>query len=519
MGRRVVAIAMEAAEMTLIEKWVEKGLLPTFSHMISEGSWRKLKSTADVASGGTWPTLHTGCSPASHGIARSHRHLKTGTYEIHKQYADQVKQGTFWDHLSEQGFRCAIIDVPKSFPKSNFNGIHLVNWGDEHQTWKQSSWPHAFIDEVIAKFGKHPLEGWYQQRPKSLEGYKKFSRDLLSGIALRTELALDVLDKEAWDLFMISYSELHWAGHIIWHTMDKDHPEYSESLSVEIGDVMFECYKAIDDALSKIRIKAPDAVMFVFANSGMGPNYSGRHLLTKILQSIGYAPQSKQENGLLQWIPARKWGAQTFEHVEKYVPIAWIEKAKAVIPERIWDKYTRKLLYGGNNWKDCIAFSIPSDYSGAIRINLKGREPQGKVSEGAEYDEVCAKIIETFTNLVDPISKKTVVKEAIKVRDHFQGPYINELPDIVITWERNGPISAVISEETGLIEGFLKDKRTGGHESYGFLLISDGKNEIAKSNDMTHIMDIVPSIMNILGAEIPETMEGIILEEFADLHT
>ncbi|MBK8390476.1 MAG: alkaline phosphatase family protein [Saprospiraceae bacterium] len=517
MSARLIAVAMEAAEITLIEQWCNAGKLPNFNQLMQTGYWQKLKSTADVASGGTWPTLHTGCSPAKHGIARSHRHLKTGTYEIHKQYADQVRQDTFWNYLSAKGYRSAILDVPKSFPVANFNGIHLVNWGDEHQSWKQSSWPPEFSEEVIAKYGRHPLEGWYQQKPATPEKYKALVNDLIIGIQLRTQLVSDVLQKESWDLLMVSYSELHWAGHIIWHTMDKNHPDYNPQQSEELEDAMYRCYAAIDKGLGKIRSLDPEAILMIFANSGMGPNYSGRHLITQVLQEIGMVPKkTTNKRSLFDLIPARKWGAQTFENVERFIPIWMIEKAKSIIPDRFWDKYTRKLLYGGNNWKDCIAFSIPSDYSGTIRINLEGREPNGKIKEGAEYDQVCQEIMQAFSELINPETGKKTVKEVIKVRDHFFGPHINELPDIVITWERDAPITAVYSDRIGKITGTLRDKRSGGHESYGFILIHDPKKSAFKSNETAHILDIAPTILMQLGCDIPETMDGKILPFYAD---
>jgi hypothetical protein len=58
---------------------------------------------------------------------------------------------------------------------------------------------------------------------------------------------------------------------------------------------------------------------------------------------------------------------------------------KRVIPERLWDDWTRRLLTLGNTWNEGQAFAVPTDASGAIRINLKGREPEGRVEPGAAY--------------------------------------------------------------------------------------------------------------------------------------
>lgn len=516
---KVIAIALEAANMYLIENWCAEGKLPTLQSLMKKGTWRKLASTADVGSGSTWPSLHTGCNPAKHSIARAHRHLKSGTYEIEKQYSNQVKQAPFWEYLSQANKRCAILDVEMSVPKKDFNGIHLVSWGDEAQTWKPASWPLSFGKEVVKKFGYHPLRGWYQQRPRNKEEYSELTSKLLKGVQTRTQLAKYVLSKENWDLFLLVYSELHWAGHALWHTMDSNHPAYTPELAKDFGDVMLRCYQEVDKGIEQLIANHEDATIMIFSNSSMTANYSGRHLVPEVLKKMGLSGETtaKKKKSIWSWLPANKWGSLTFEKVERVVSIEVIEAVKKLIPEKLWDTWTRKLLYSGSNWKESLAFSTPSDYSGTIRINLAGREPSGKVQQGKEYDEICDRIIRVFEELQHPHTGEKMVSSVFKVSDVYQGKYLDELPDIVVNWASDAPIEALYSPQIGTVAGTLTDKRSGGHLPYGFLLMS-GKGVVSnRQMKKAHIMDIAATITHILGVEIPSIMDGKILPEFSEI--
>ena len=161
-SNRVIAIGLDAADPYLTEHWIKQGHLPTITSLIDRGSWGKIMSNTDISSGATWPSVSTGTSPAKHGICFYHRQLKTGTYEICKKYADQIKRTPFWIIPSQAGKKVAILDVPFTYPVEKLNGMQLVGWGVEAPNWKKSTWPTELFHDIISQFGSHPLEGWYQ---------------------------------------------------------------------------------------------------------------------------------------------------------------------------------------------------------------------------------------------------------------------------------------------------------------------------------------------------------------------
>lgn len=505
--RTLIAIGLEAAEPAMIRDGIASGKLPHFAELYKRGTWKLLESCTEVSSGATWASVNTGTNPGKHGMGFYHRQLKAGTYTIRKKYADEIGRPPFWQLLSQAGKRIAVLDIPETTPTLHFNGVILVGWGAEGLNWKQSSYPKSFLREVKQKFGKHPLENWYQARPKDKDGWVAFAHLLMAATQQRSRIIQWVLEREAWALVFAVYAETHWAGHFFWFLREPDHPDYDPALAEACGDVVFKVYEAVDAGIGSLLEKHPEADFLIFSNTGMGPNYSGLHLMPEFLERIGLGRASgMSKTEVLK--PQKRWGPYAIKKIEDFVGPGTIQVVKKFIPERLWDSVTRHFLTIGHAWDQTKAFCVPSDYSATLRINLKGREPHGKVAGGREYDEVCATIQKEALALVDAATGKSPVKEVVKTREKYHGDQIDELPDLIIKWQGDAPVTAIESATAGKIMGTLPDKRTGAHFTDGFIIASGPHFQKAGELARGNIMDIAPTILHYLGQRIPDDFDG-----------
>jgi len=517
--KQIIAIGLEAAEIDLVLKWAKEGQLPAFSGIMNTGSWRRLMSTTEISSGATWASINTGVTPAKHGIGFYHRQLKNGSYRIVKKYADEIGYPLFWKKLSDANMKSAIVDIPVTHSIKNFNGIQLFGWGAEGLNFKRSSEPPELIKEIFSKFGHHPLEGWYQKVIEDPNEWKELKQKLVKGVRIRTSILKWILNKESWDFLLAGYAEMHWAGHYFWHLFDETNPRYNHEITKECGSAILEVYKEVDNSISEIMKIYPEATFIIFSNTGMGHNYSGQHLIPEILKRAGLGSNSKNGSGnnLLSLIsPAKRWGPDAIKKVEEIVSAEKIEKVKKVIPEKVWDNWTRRFLIMGNNWKNSKVFMVPNDFTGALRINLTGREPEGMVNPGKEYDEICAQIENIFLGLINPATGTKAVIEVIKVRDRYSGKFINDLPDIIIRWEGENPINSLYSPAIGTVTGELPDKRSGAHQTYGFILACGKNVKPLKQLEEKNIMDIAPTILDYFGIPVPDDMDGKVLKDMIE---
>jgi hypothetical protein len=90
------------------------------------------------------------------------------------------------------------------------------------------------------------------------------------------------------------------------------------------------------------------------------------------------------------------------------------------------------------------AYCVPNANEGYVRVNLKGREPRGLVTQGAAYQDLLAELETQINELTVPASAKPAVHRTFRIDDVFPGPARPNLPDLVVTWNvepESSPIS------------------------------------------------------------------------------
>jgi len=515
MNEQIILIGLDGCEPILIEKWVKKGHLPTLASLMKKGIWRRLLSDAAISSGSTWPSVFTGASPAKHGAGFTHRQIKPGTYKIRKFYADEFLRDPFWHELSQTEKRIAIFDFPKTYPFKDIRGLQITGWATESHNHEPSSFPSELLGEINQRFGRHPLHDWYHERPKSVSDWLYLEKQIIEGAQKRVEVAKWLFEKERWDIFAVCFAELHWSGHTFWHLMDPTHPEHDPKIAASTQNLLLEVYQEVDRSLEKLVSLAPDAIFMIMSNAGMGPNYSGIHLVPEILDRLGLGLQKAAANNKkrVTFLPYQKWGNYAFKKIESILSIRFIRSAKRLFPYRLWNALTRRFLDLGNDRKDRRAFPVPNDFSGAIRINLKGREPNGFVEPGEEYDQLCNEIIREFQVLEIPETGEKAVKDVFKIRDRYPGENADYLPDIVVMWRGDSPIHSLRSPRIGTISGEFLDERTGAHRPYGFLLAVGPNIKSGETLKDGNIMDIAPTILRLLRESGSADLDGKVLTD------
>ncbi len=514
-NNRILAIGLEAAEPTLLEKWVRENHLPNIAKLLQEGSYSRMLSPAEVSSGATWSSINCGVTPGKHGMGFCHRQYLNGTYQTRKKRADEVNRKPFWVQLNQQGKSIAVMDVPETKPE-NVNGVELVGWGLEYEAWHTSSTPKKLIGQIGEEYGMHPLKGWYQTKPTNRNEWKNIVDRLKDATKRRTAIWEKILKQQKYDFSLVAFAETHFGGHLFWHINDKNHPEYDPELEDFLGNPQLDIFRLCDEAIGRFRAIDPDAIVTVFANTGMGPNYSARHFVAPVLKKLGYYSEDVNKNkGLNKFKPASD--VYAVERIEKLIGTGTIMFIKNLVPEKFWDTWTRRYLSMGSTWKKSRAFDIPGDNTGTVRINLQGREPEGLVPP-EDYGALCDEIADAFMALTNPDNGERLVQDVIRVREKYAGDGNQDLPDLLVKWVEGKPITKVYSERVGLIErDHLPDKRTGAHKDYGFFIISgNGIQKQGQFNRPIHNWDVAPTLLYLLDEMIPDDMDGAPMTDIID---
>ena len=314
---------------------------------------------------------------------------------------------------------------------------------------------------------------------------------------------------EDWDFYFGVFSEAHCAGHQFWHLMDPSHPKHGTSASPTLRSALLDVYRAIDAGLGAVLSEVgPDVSVLVVLSHGMGPFYAGTHLLDQILDRLGMgerpgAPDSPGVDSYkIRGVRGALWG------LRHLLPRPARRALRAVMPGSLgamWN-FTHPVP---SLWKPGMrAYTIPSNnMTGAIRINLKGREPFGTVAPGSEYDKLCEELIATIAELENPDTGKRAVSWVRRARDLYDGPRVDRLPDLFVEWHHDDPITALRSPRIGTVSGVSAADRTGDHWQQGLLL---GRGPLFGHGEIGPIrtQDIAPTLLDLLGVPIPSGYEG-----------
>jgi len=505
---KLVLIAIDAADAGLVRKWANEGALPTFARLLGSGLLTPIATPVAVLEGGSWPTLLTSSSPASHGMFSFHA-VKAGTYDLEiGMYADRLPVPPFWVHMSRAGKRVAVIDVPFARPTDGLNGVQITNWGaHDSWCWRRCSSPSDVIDDVVKRFGDHPVP--YCDAPnRSLADYEQLRAGLLVGVERKTSLLRHFLAQENWDFFFGVFGESHCVGHQFWHFMDPGHPRHVASASPALRSAIQDVYRAIDAGLGALLDDLPPEVpVLVMLSHGMGPYYSGAHLLESILDRLGLSgsadtPNLGRESYAIGGIRSMIWA------LRRLLPARIRQAMKVRLPRPL------VALWGfthphPNLWKPGMrAFLLPSNnMTSAIRINLKGREPDGVVAPGDEYEALCDELTARLQELANPVTGQPAVLWVRRARELYQGRRLQDMPDLFVEWDHSAPISALQSPRIGTVTGSLVADRTGDHWQQGLLLGRGPRFRRGETSPM-RTQDVAPTLLEFLSVPVPSDYEG-----------
>jgi predicted AlkP superfamily phosphohydrolase/phosphomutase len=167
------------------------------------------------------------------------------------------------------------------------------------------------------------------------------------------------------------------------------------------------------------------------------------------------------------------------------------------------------------DWPRTRAFCLGA--AGDVWLNVRGRDPEGVVEPGAEYEEVRERIRDTFLALRDARSGAPVV-EGVHFREEvYQGPFLDRAPDLTIRF------ADVVIETLALNGKTLrlprraaatpKEVKTGGHRPDGLAILAGDGIRAGATLAEARLVDLAPTILYWLGQPVPTYMDGRILSE------
>jgi predicted AlkP superfamily phosphohydrolase/phosphomutase len=495
---KVLVIGVDGATFDLIKPWVDQGKLPTFAKLMKKGASGNLNSTPNTNSASAWASFATGNSPGKHGIYYFDE-LVFGTYQ--KRYINSTfrKSKALWNYVSDAGKKVGVINVPMTFPAEEVNGF-MIAGVDTPGIWSKGfTYPVSFFKDLQAAIGDYTIEA---DVPHLIRAGKKKSAvtSLLETIDKRYAATKHLMKHYPWDLFIVVFTATDAAQHFFWADMD---PAFDS--------VIFQIYQRINDVISRILEDAGNSSIVVLSDHGGGFNQRGAEYLNIWLNKIGllnYKETNKLEKNLVR----------AFEAIYHLVDRGFSRKAKQklvkILPG-LREKVEAATHFQNIDWSLTKAFSDGA--RDEIWINLKGREPEGTVEPGEEYEKLRDFIIQELSESHDIKTGKKVAQGVYRREEIYTGKYVFKAPDIYVNWQREFIISGLQSRDQSLSYKQYKHIKpplwSGGHRENGILFLSGSKIKENYGLVNSRIIDITPTILYLLGLPIPNDIDGRVIQE------
>ncbi len=145
---RLIVLGLDGQDPKLTDQFLREGILPNFSALAAQGSYRRLKTTFPAVSPVAWSSFSTGSHPARHNIfdfldrdrrtylpllssariGKVDRFLRIGRYRLPLRRPELRllrKSKPFWTILGEHRIWSTVLRVPITFPPDRFYGAEL----------------------------------------------------------------------------------------------------------------------------------------------------------------------------------------------------------------------------------------------------------------------------------------------------------------------------------------------------------------------------------------------------------
>ncbi|MBW2148999.1 MAG: alkaline phosphatase family protein [Deltaproteobacteria bacterium] len=361
------------------------------------------------------------------------------------------------DKPDEGAFRVKLMELSP-------DGKRFKLYSTQVYPTKGFTYPESLGPELVSKFG--PFIEYTGLQPYALGWIddETFLTDAEYHTRWMEKAAGYVFSNYDWDLFMMQWHPVDFSEHLFFE-YNPSCFAYDPKVADQKRSVVDRCYMLADELIGGLVSHADDdTLVAIVSDHGVVPAVN-EFMINNILAKRGYLSLKKEIRNGREWL----------------------------IPD--WSK-TKAWAQAG--------------WSVQIHLNLKGRDPEGIVDPGEEYDKIRESIIHDLHNVIDPKTGKRPVLMALR-KEHAM-PYLHpgELSGDVIYvldvgYEASGVLRTDLREfeephYSGIHSSVLPNaKLDEGTIQSMFIIAGPGIKKGIRMKNETPLVNFAPTIAYALG--------------------
>jgi predicted AlkP superfamily phosphohydrolase/phosphomutase len=353
--------------------------------------------------------------------------------------------------------------------------VSPVNWRPEAPPLPMSA-PASFSKELYDRLGRYRTLGWAEATWPLEEGRldeQAFLDDLYRAFDDRAQVILNRLGSGRWDLLVGVIESTDRVQHMMWRLHDPTHPMHEPALVAKYGDAIERIYRRSDQFLGEVVDRlGPDVPVLVVSDHGFHSWRKAVNLNTWLVRE-GYMVM-KGDTGF-KTLDDLFGGGQFWEHVD-------------------WSK-TRAYAMG----------------LGQVYFNLRGRESQGIVGTGAEYQALTRDLAARLLGMTDPETGERIVSAVYPRDEVYTGPYLQNASDLQVGFKDGYRVSWQTALG-GAPPEIVYPNRKKWSADHGSFDRADTAGTLVSSRPLGQarydIIDLAPTVLKHFGVAIPPDIDG-----------
>jgi predicted AlkP superfamily phosphohydrolase/phosphomutase len=520
---RVLVVGLDAATLDLISPWIAEGKLPTLATLMKNGAWGRLASVLPPITPPAWTSFMTGKNPGKHGIYHF-LGARPGSYRLGYLNATSRRAKTIWRMLSDAGYTVGAMNIPFTYPPEQLNGFQISGM-DTPSEKSPFIYPPELRSELLNLLGRIQFDIRYLGNMSTDARREQVLAELARLDQQWLRASLYLIEKHPADVMMFTFMSIDTVQHHFWHFMDPTHHLHNPAAVERFGDAVLRVYQRLDDAVGQVLKKtSSDTSIFVVSDHGGGPTSDRVIYLNRYLAQLGLLHYRQDERSAFDKL-THKIARRFYTFLRGSLSSRQKSFLARAVPRLRKSLESAVTSFDQIDWTRTKAYCSESPSAApSIWINLKGVKPRGIV-EQSEYESLLKLISDKLKELKDPRTGEPVIKRILRRDEIFQGPYVNEAPDLILDWWEASHFSTSHSFPEDMarppveIRGRkpLAGSEWGGTHRRDGILIAHGKS-FKKDAEIkgARLIDMAPTILYLMGQPVPEDMDGRVLEELFD---
>ncbi len=490
---KLLILGLDGATWDVLTPAIAKGWMPFLEELKAKGSYGNLESTFPYMTAPAWVSFYTGTDPRTHKVFDWG--VRNRDYHFNLINSTYIKNTKLWGILNQNGKRVAVINLPTTYPPEQLDGV-MVTGMFTPGTHAEYTFPAELKDQIKNEFPHYRIDLRKSDFRNRKNRTEEFVRNLIKMVRDKKLLAQWINRNNDLDALILVFVEMDRLQHCLFAELKDCLDGRDHSYQVLFRDFFIE----LDTAIRVLYQDFKPTHFFSLSDHGF-TKFAKRFSVNTWLRDQGHL-SIRRRFKLLSGIKS----ILSRVNIDKSTIRKWLSGYKSSKLKNI--NLPFNVFRQSVNWSATKAFMVGSV---GICLNIKGRDKKGILTceqAGFLADQICQQLTELRVD-GEKLFSRIYLKSQYVAKD-----YGCNIPDILLK-PNNGIV--ISSRLEGAKEMFQTSQGwdSGTHDTKGIFLAVGETIKTDFQVQQISIVDVLPTIIYLMGLPIPNNVDGIIRQDIA----